>query len=72
MTDEGHWHFRFEIGRPAPTAFLAPKPDMMSAGQHILQELLPGVRRHPEQCGGYLLDCFRPNVLIPGQETSVV
>lgn len=61
MTDEGHWHFHLEIKQPAPTEYLAARPDPVRAGHHILQELLPRVREHPEQCSNYLLECIRPN-----------
>lgn len=61
MTDQGEWHFRLEIGRPVPREYLVNGPDIESAAQHLLQELLPGVQKRPEQSAGYLFNCFQPN-----------
>jgi lauroyl/myristoyl acyltransferase len=62
MIDEGHWHFRLEIGQPVPREYLASESMLMRAAEHLLQELLPHVLNHPEQSAGYLLDCFQRNV----------
>ena len=50
IIDESRWRFRIEFGRPVPREYLAEEPDLVRAGTHLLEELLPHVRRLPEQC----------------------
>jgi lauroyl/myristoyl acyltransferase len=71
MTDEGHWHFHLEIMPPVPRKYLANRSDMMPAGQHLLQEMLPRIRNHPEHCTNYLLNCFQTNVSASVPEYSI-
>jgi lauroyl/myristoyl acyltransferase len=60
IIDEGRWRFRVELGRPAPEKFLSDPPDFVSAGKHLLDEMLPAFRAHPEQCTKMIFDSFRP------------
>jgi hypothetical protein len=60
IRDEGRWRFSFELGRPVPAEFLTDTPDLISAGKHLVSELLPHFRAHPEQCSKMVLECFRP------------
>lgn len=64
MTDEGNWHFHLEINQPTPREYLAAGPDPLRAGYHILQELLPRVHEHPEQCSHYLLERIRSTAAV--------
>ena len=68
MTDEGRWHFRLEISQPVPREYLTDGSDMMRAGQYLLHEMLPRMRKHPEYCTNYLLNCFQQNAAIPVAE----
>ena len=65
MTDEGRWHFRFEISQPVPREYLTDGSDMMRAGQYLLHQMLPRMQKHPEYCTNYLLNCFQQNAAIP-------
>jgi lauroyl/myristoyl acyltransferase len=60
IVDEGGWRFRIQLGRPVPEKFLANDAELVRAGKHLLDELLPVFRSHPEQCEGKLLERFRP------------
>jgi lauroyl/myristoyl acyltransferase len=59
IIDEGLWRFRVEIGRPVPEEFLSDTPDFISAGKHLLGEMLPCFRAHPEQCTKMVFESFR-------------
>jgi len=50
MMDEGQWRFRLDLGEPIPRVCLAGGTDWARAGEHLLRQLLPHIRRHPEQC----------------------
>ena len=60
IRDEGRWRFRFELGRAVPAEFLTDTPDLISAGKHLVGELLPHFQAHPEQCSKMVLECFQP------------
>ncbi len=70
MTDEGRWNFRLEIGAPLPGPCRADEADLRRAGQHLLEVMLPLLRRRPEACEGYLLDRFRRKAPLPMAEPS--
>jgi len=72
MTDGGHWQFRLDLAAPVPREYLAQGSDMRRAAQHLLQEVLPHMQNHPEQCADYLINCFRPNASTPMAESSLV
>ncbi|HXR03929.1 MAG TPA: hypothetical protein VN836_04395 [Verrucomicrobiae bacterium] len=59
IIDEGQWRFRIELGRPVPKDLLCGMPDFASAGKHLLDEMLPCLRAHPEQCTQLTFDSFR-------------
>ena len=61
VVHQGPWRFRIELGHPVPTEYLTGIPDFLAAGKHLLAEMLPCWRRHPEQCSGPLLECIRPH-----------
>jgi len=68
LLDEGHWRFRFELGRPVPEEFLTEPPDLMAAGKHLAHELLRRFQAHPQQCSPMVLKCFQPaSVEIAGE-----
>ena len=56
--DEGGWHFRIEFGRPVPEKFLTKDPDLARIAKYLLDEMLPVIQRHPEQCSLELIQCF--------------
>ena len=58
MTDEGRWRFHLEICRPVPREYFASGSDMRSCGQYLVELMLPHIRKHPEQCSHFLLNCF--------------
>jgi lauroyl/myristoyl acyltransferase len=62
IIDEGRWRFSVELGRPVPEKFLADTPDFVAAGKHLLDEMLPCFRAHPEQCSQMVFDSFQPAV----------
>jgi lauroyl/myristoyl acyltransferase len=62
IIDEGRWRFRIELGRPVPPEFLSDPPDFKAAGSHLLGEMLPCFRAHPEQCTDMLFNGFQPTV----------
>ena len=59
VVSKGHWRFRVELGRPVPTGLLTGEPDLTAVGKHLLGDMLPCWRLHPEQCSAALLRCFR-------------
>jgi lauroyl/myristoyl acyltransferase len=61
IVDEGDWHFRLELGRPVPKEFLATEADWPQAGKHLLNEMMPHLQAHPEQCHRDLILCLRKN-----------
>lgn len=65
MTDQGGWNFRLEIEPPIPREFLSAESNLHGAGQHLLEAMLPHLRRYPEACSDYLLDRFQLNVTTP-------
>jgi len=69
ITDEGQWRFRVEIGRPVPENLVSGTPDFTSVGKHLLDEMLPCLRAHPEQCTRMIFENFRTTV--PPQSVEV-
>jgi len=65
IIDEGNWHFRVELGRPVPEAYLTEDPNISAAGQHLVAAWLPRFRSHPHQCTSMIFDCFKPAVSQP-------
>jgi lauroyl/myristoyl acyltransferase len=59
IIDEGRWHFRIELGRPVPREFLNAESDWSRAGKHLLDEMIPHLRSHPEQFGRDLMVCLK-------------
>ena len=60
IVDEGGWRFHVKLGRPVPTGCLAHEADLIRAGKHLLDELLPCFQNHPGQSSNQLLNCFQP------------
>lgn len=58
ILDDGRWHFHVKLCRPVPAELLAGAPDFQAAGKHILDELLPVFRAHPEQCTDSIINGF--------------
>ena len=50
IIDEGPWRCRIEVGRPVPKEFLADESRWPQAGKYLLDELIPHLYAHPEQC----------------------
>lgn len=71
ITDEGRWRFRIELGKPVPAEYFADPRNFMLAGKHLLAEMLPAFRAHPEQCSEMTLDCFRPVASNMARQESV-
>jgi lauroyl/myristoyl acyltransferase len=59
IVDQGRWRFSIALGRPVPGNFLLGARDFCSAGKHLLDEMLPCFRAHPEQCSKMLLGNFQ-------------
>jgi lauroyl/myristoyl acyltransferase len=72
MTDEGRWQFRLEMALPVPREHLASEFTMPRAAEYLLQQMLPHVRKHPEQSSNYLLNCFQRNTLRPTAAGSLI
>jgi len=61
IIDEGLWRFQIELGRPVPAEYLATETDLVPAGKHLLNELLPHFRNHSGQCSDQLVRCSQPS-----------
>jgi lauroyl/myristoyl acyltransferase len=61
IVDEGKWHFRIELGEPVPRVYLGCEPDLIAAGSHLITQLLPCCREHPDQ-----LEAYSPLAALPG------
>jgi hypothetical protein len=59
IVDEGRWRFSITLGRPVPGNFLSDAGNFCLAGKHLLNEMLPCFRAHPEQCSKMLLENFQ-------------
>jgi lauroyl/myristoyl acyltransferase len=72
IIDEGRWRFQIELGRPVPAECLATETDMVPAGKHLLNELLPHFRNHSGQCSNQLIRCSQlsPPVLLDGKSSG--
>jgi hypothetical protein len=68
ITDRGRWRFRITLGRPVPGEFLAAEAGWVNAGRHLLDEMLPVLRAHPEQCSAHFLRCLKPKPSTAGQQ----
>ncbi len=60
LIDEGRWHFQIKLGRPVPAEYLAAGVDWAHAGKHLLNEMLPHFRNHPQQYSRLMAGYFRP------------
>ena len=60
VIDEGCWRFQIKVGRPVPAEYLAAETDLIPAGKHLLNEMLPHFRSYPKQCSHQLIKCFQP------------
>lgn len=58
VIDNGRWHFQIKLGRPVPSEHLAAGVDWTQAGKHLIDEMLPHFRNHPEQCSNHLIKFF--------------
>lgn len=61
VINEGPWRYCVTLGRPVPREFLAGEADWPRAGKHLLDEMLPLFRAHPEQCRTDLIRSLKPN-----------
>jgi hypothetical protein len=61
IIDEGRWRFQINLGRPVPAECLATETDLIPAGKHLLNELLPPFRNHSGQCSDQLIRCSQPS-----------
>jgi lauroyl/myristoyl acyltransferase len=61
IIDEGRWRFQIKLGRPVPAEYLAAGADWINAGKHLLDEMLPHCRNHPDQFTEALVTHFRPS-----------
>ena len=62
IVDGGRWRFQIELGRPVPAEYLVSEDNLVPAGKHLLDELLPHFRNHPENCSNQLIHRFQPPV----------
>jgi lauroyl/myristoyl acyltransferase len=60
LIDEGCWRFQMKLGRPVPAEYLATQADWTHAGKHLVNEMLPHFRNHPQQCSKLMVECLRP------------
>jgi lauroyl/myristoyl acyltransferase len=61
IIDEGRWRFQIKLGRPVPAEYLAVEADWIHAGKHLLKEMLPHFRDHPDQLTEQLAWHFQPS-----------
>jgi hypothetical protein len=57
IVDLGAWHFQIRLGPPVPAPVLA-SGNLLLAGRHLLDAMLPVLREYPEQCSDCLLKRF--------------
>ena len=50
MTRVGPWRYRLFLSRPVPQEFLLDESDGQQAGAHLIAEMLPEFKAHPDQC----------------------
>jgi hypothetical protein len=60
LIDEGHWHYHIKLGRPVPPEYLTAEADWTQAGKHLLDEMLPHFRQHPQQFSKLMAVKFQP------------
>jgi lauroyl/myristoyl acyltransferase len=60
LIDEGHWHYHIKLGRPVSPEYLTAEADWAQAGKHLLDEMLPHFRQHPEQFSKLMAVKFQP------------
>jgi lauroyl/myristoyl acyltransferase len=60
MVVEGLWRYRIKIGPPVPGDLLAEGKER-EAAQHLLKEVLPDIKRYPDQCRSRFLERFKPS-----------
>jgi hypothetical protein len=65
---EGAWHYRIKLGPPVPRDYLVAGTDWSRAGRHLIDELLPHFRSHPEQCSPGLIRCLKPDAPVIAPE----
>jgi lauroyl/myristoyl acyltransferase len=59
IVDEGGWRFSVKLSEPVPREFLSGKEDWVRAGKHLIDEMLPVFRAHPEQCRPDFTQCLK-------------
>lgn len=57
---KGSWNFGIHFGPPVSRELLGKVPDVESAASHLLEELLPVIRRDPAQCRHRFLNHIGP------------
>jgi lauroyl/myristoyl acyltransferase len=60
LIDEGRWHYQIKLGRPVPADYLTAEADWTQAGKHLLGEMLPHFRKHPQQFSKLMASKFQP------------
>ena len=62
LIDEGGWRFRLEIGRPVPKELLTAGADWSLVGKHLIDEMMPHFKAHPECCGRNLMLSLKKSI----------
>lgn len=60
LIDEGRWRYQIKLGRPVPAEYLTGEADWIHAGKHLLDEMLPHFRNHPQQHSKLMSSYFLP------------
>jgi lauroyl/myristoyl acyltransferase len=58
IADVGEWWFQIKLGPPVPRELLQAE-EILSAGKHLIEAMLPEFQKYPEQCSDRLLSLFR-------------
>jgi hypothetical protein len=61
IIQEGAWHYRIKLGPPVPRDYLIAGTDWSRAGRYLIDEMLPLMLSHPEQCSPHLIRCMKQN-----------
>jgi hypothetical protein len=65
IIDEGAWKFRIQLGPPVPPEYLATAEGWPHAAKHLIDEMLPHFKAHPNQCSNDVTRCIKPYPLAP-------
>lgn len=60
LIDEGSWLYQIKLGCPVPAEYLTAEADWIHAGKHLLDEMLPHFRNHPQQYSNLMASYFQP------------